>query len=296
MSLTASKNTRVFLHAINVSCQSAEVDGTMTLPMLDATTFCGIQRVPGVQDAKYMIRGYWRTEGSDLERGLSEVFDGTVVPAYFVDAPYCAADYPCYGGEIRGSAVKVASPVEGIVSIDGELTLETPDRNFSQGFGPAYRGRILYYPGDSGITLAGGSGTTNGSAVQMGRSIGGQLHAHFHLSWVPPLTDYVTVTLQHSANGTTGWTNFTGVSIVLRADAMGPGKAVLTATWNEVTEDAYWRVVLTRTGSNAKWFLNLFMWAHVNTGSGIEGTFVVVNDSDSSTWVQDDDTTDWVIK
>ena len=294
--LVAAKNTRLFLHERNVSCHSTEVDGSMTTPTLDATTFCGVQRAMGVEEGKFTIRGYWASDDPILEERLSAIFVGTVNPAYFCYAPYCAANYPCYGGQIKGSSVKVASPVENLVTVDGELMLLTPDKNYSQGFGSVHRGRVLYYAGDDGVTLSGGAGTTNGTATQVGASIGGKLYAHFHLSWVPPLTDYVTVTLQHSANGTTGWANFTGVSIVLKAEAMGPGATVLIDEWNEVTEDAYWRVVLTRTGSNAKLFFNLYIWAQVNTGAGTEGTFVIVEDSDSGTWVTDVDSSEYVIK
>lgn len=295
-SLVAGKNTRVFLHYRNVSCQSTEVDGKMTTPTYDAVTFCGIQRVPGVEEGKFTIRGYWATDDPTLEEMLSAVFSGSISPAYFVDAPYCAVDYPCYGGQIKTSSVKIASPVEGIVTIDGELSLTTPDRTYSQGFGPSYRGRIMYYPGDSGITLDGGSGTTNGSAVYVGPSIAGQLHAHFHLSWVPPLTDFVNIVVQHSANGTSGWVTFPGSTITMSAEAMGPGASVLTAHWFLATEDPYWRVILTRSGSNAKQFFNLFVWATVNTGAGTEGDYVMVADSDSGEWVEDTDASDWVIK
>jgi hypothetical protein len=224
------------------------------------------------------------------------VFAGTISPAHFVDAPHCVVGNPCYGGRIKTSTVNVSSPAEGVVTVSGELSLITPDRDNVQGDGSAFRGRILYYGGDSGVTLAGGAGTTNGTAVNMGRSIGGRLSVHFYLSWVPPLTDYVTVTLQHSANGTTGWTNFADVSIVVKADARGPGDTVLVDTWNEITEDPYWRVVLTRTGSNTKLFYNLFIWAQINTGGGAEGTFVMVNDSDTDTWVDDSDSSEYVIK
>ncbi len=291
-----SKLTRVFLHSRNVSCQSAEVAGKLTYPLIDAPTFCGINRVRGIEGGEYSIRGYWATDDPTLERLLSEVFAGTISPAYFVDAPWCDVGKPCYGGEIKTSTVNVSAPTENVVAVSGDLSLVTPDRNNVQGGGSAHRGHILYYAGDDGVTLAGGAGTTNGTAVNMGRSIGGRLLVHFHLSWVPPLTDYVTVTLQHSANGTTGWANFAGVSIVVKADAMGPGDTVLVDTWNEVTEDAYWRVVLTRTGANAKLFYNLFVWAQINTGGGTEGTFVVVNDSDTDTWVDDSDSSEYVIK
>lgn len=294
--LVAGKNTRVFLHSRNVSCQSATVDGKMTIPMLDAPTFFGIQRVPGVEDGKYSLRGYWATDDPTLEEKLSQIFSGAISPAYFVDAPYCVADYPCYGGQIRSSAVKVAAPVEGIVTIDGELSLLTPDQTYSQGFGSAFRGRIMYYAGDAGVTFAGGVATTYGDAVYIGPSVGGQLHAHFHLSWVPPLTDFINVSVQHSANGTSGWVTFPGSTITLRAEAMGPGDGVPTAHWFLATEDPYWRVVLTRAGSNAKQFFNLFMWATVNTGAGTDGDYVIVADSDSGEWVDDTDASDWVIK
>ena len=294
--IVAGKNTRIFLHSRNVSCLSASVDGTMTMPMLDAPTFCGIVRVPGLQDGKYSIRGYWGRDDPTLEEKLSQIFSGAISPAYFVDAPYCAADYPCYGGEIKGSTVKVATPSENVITVEGELTLQTPDRTYSQGFGPAFRGRILYYAGDGGVTFAGGVATTYGSAVTMGPSVAGKVHASFHLSWVPPLTDFVSLSVQHSANGTSGWVTFPGSTITLKAEAMGPGDGVLTANWYLVTEDPYWRVVLTHAGSNAKQFFNLFVWATVNTGAGTEGTFVIVADSDSTEWVEDTDAADWVIK
>lgn len=293
--IVASKSTRIFLHSRNVSCQSASVDGTMTMPMLEAPTFCGMAYVPGVEDGKYSIRGYWAGDDPTLEQKLSQIFEGTINPAYFVDAPYCAADYPCYGGQIKNSSVKVAAPVENVVTVDGELTLLTPDRNYSQGFGSAHRGRILYYAGDDGVTLAGGVATTYGSAVQMGRSVGGRLYVHFHLSWVPPLTDYVTISLQHSPNGTSGWATIPGAYVVVLAGAMGPGDAVLVASWSSVIEDGYWRVRFLTAGANAKQFFNLFAWAQVNTGSGTEGTFIIVQDADG-TWVWDDEAADWVVR
>ena len=129
----------------------------------------------------------------------------------------------------------------------------------------------------------------------MGASIGGRLLVHFHLSWVPPLTDYVTIKVQHSANGTTGWADFVGASVVVRAATSGPGDSVATVFWSEVTEDAYWRVVLTRTGSNAKQFFNLFAWAQLNNGAGTLGDFVIVDDPDTDTWVVDPDSTEYVI-
>lgn len=293
--ITPGRLTRVFLHSYNVSCESAEVAGTFTSPLIDAPTFCGITRVRGIEAGEYSLRGYWATDDPTLERQLSQVFDGTISPAFFVDAPWCEAGKPCYGGEIKSSTVTITTPVENVITVAGDLSLVTPDRNVSQGGGVVHRGHILYYAGDDGVTLAGGSSTTNGTAVNVGRSIGGRLLVHFRLSWVPPLTDYVTVTLQHSPNGTTGWANFTGVSITVRADTMGPGNAVLLDTWNEVTEDAYWRVVLTRTGSNAKLFFNLFIWAQINTGGGADGSFVIVEDSDG-TWVDDSDSSEYVIK
>ena len=76
--IVAGKNTRIFLHSRNVSCLSASVDGTMTMPMLDAPTFCGIVRVPGLQDGKYSIRGYWGRDDPTLEEKLSQIFSGGI--------------------------------------------------------------------------------------------------------------------------------------------------------------------------------------------------------------------------
>jgi hypothetical protein len=267
----------------------------MEQALLEAKTFCGMQYAAGVQGGTYGVRGYLASDDPTLERQLSRVFNGEIVPAYFVDAPNCAADQPCYAGRIKVSTVKVASPVEGIVTVDGDLTLQTPDPTYAQGFGPAFRGRILYYAGDAGVTFAGGAGTLNGDAVTMGPSVAGMVYASFYLSWVPPLTDFVSLSVQHSANGTSGWVTFPGSTITLKAEAMGPGDGVLTASWYLVTEDPYWRVVLTRAGANAKQFFNLFVWATVNTGSGTEGSFVLVQDDDG-TWVWDDESSAWVIK
>ena len=294
--IVPGKNTRAMLHARNVSCQSASVDATLSHPLLEAAAFCGMLYARGVETGDMAIRGYWATDDPTLEDQLTRAFDGTTAPAYFAFAPWCVAGKPCYGGEIKSSSVKVTAPTENIVTVDGELSLVTPDRDISQGHGSVHRGFVLYYAGDDGVTLAGGAGTTNGDAVNVGTSIGGRLLVHYHLSWVPPLTDYVTIKVQHSANGATGWADFTGASVVVRAETMGPGDNVVTVSWSEVTENVYWRVVLTRTGSNAKQFFNLFAWAQLNSGAGTLGDFVIVDDADSGGWVTDPDTSAYVIK
>lgn len=294
--IVAGKLSRAMIHARNVSCQSASVDAALSNPLLSAAAFCGMLYARGVESGNMTIRGYWATDDPTLEDQLTRAFNGTITPAYFAFAPWCAAGKPCYGGEIKTSSVKVASPAENIVTVDGELSLVTPDADISQGHGSVHRGFVMYYAGDDGVTLAGGAGTTNGDAVQVGASIGGRLLVHYHLSWVPPLTDYVTIKVQHSANGTTGWADFAGASVVVRAETSGPGDNVVTVSWSEVTEDAYWRVVLTRTGSNAKWFHNLFAWAQLNNGAGTLGDFVIVADDDTGGWVDDTDSSDWVIK
>lgn len=294
--ITPGKLARVMLHSRNVSCESASVDANLSNPLLDATAFCGKLYARGVETGNVTIRGYWAASDPTLETQLHMVFNGSITPAYFAVAPHAIAGNPCYGGEIKGSTVKVTAQAENIVTVDGELSLVTPNASASQGHGSVHRGVVLYYAGDSGVTLGGGAGTTNGTAVNIGRSIGGRLLVHYYLSWVPPLTDYVTVKVQHSANGTTGWTDFTGASVVVRAETMGPGDNVVTVSWNEVAEDAYWRVVLTRTGSNAKLFYNLFAWAQWNNGAGTLGDFAIVADPDTDGWVTDVDSSDYVVK
>ena len=294
--ITPGKLTRAMLHSRNVSCQSASVDANLSNPLLEATAFCGKLYARGVEAGDITIRGYWASNDPTLEAQLTKVFGGTISPAYFVVAPWSVAGKPCYGGEIKTSTVTVAAPAENIVTVDGELSLVTPDADVSQGHGSVHRGVVMYYAGDDGVTLAGGSGTTNGDAVNVGASVGGRLLVHYYLSWVPPLTDTVTIKVQHSANGTTGWADFTGASVVVRAETMGPGDNVVTVSWSEVTEDAYWRVVLTRAGSNAKLFYNLFAWAQWGNGAGTLGDFVLVDDASSGEWVTDVDTSGYVIK
>lgn len=294
--ITPGKLTRAMMHSRNVSCESASVDTNLSNPLLEATAFCGRLYARGVETGDITIRGYWASDDPTLESQLHKVFEGIITPAYFVVAPWCAAGKPCYGGEIKSSSVKVTAPAENIVTVDGEMSLVTPDPDVSQGHGSVHRGMVMYYAGDAGVTLAGGSGTTNGDAVNVGSSIGGRLLVHYYLSWVPPLTDTVTIKVQHSANGTTGWTDFTGASVVVKAETMGPGDNVVTVEWSEITEDAYWRVVLTRAGSNAKLFYNLFAWVQWNNGAGALGDFVIVEDSDSESWVTDVDSSDYVIE
>jgi len=53
---------------------------------------------------------------------------------------------------------------------------------------------------------------------------------------------------------------------------------------------------LTRAGSNAKQFFNLFAWVQWNNGAGPLGDFVVVDDVDSGSWVTDPDTSGYVIE
>lgn len=293
--ITPGKLARAMLHGRNVSCQSASVDATFANPLLSAASFCGMLYARGVETGDMSIRGYWATDDPTLEDQLTKMFNGTTAPAYFALAPWCATGKPCYGGEIKSSSVKVASPAENIVTVDGELSLVTPDPNYSQGHGSVHRGMVMYYPGDSGVTLAGGSGTTNGDACNVGRTIGGRLLVHYHLSWVPPLTDFVNVAVQHSANGTTGWVTFSGSTVTLRAETMGPGDGVLTASWSLASEDAYWRVVLTRSGSNAKQFFNLVAWVQYNNGAGRLGEYNIVDDPDTDAWVTDPDSTEYVV-
>jgi len=294
--ITPGKLTRAMLHSRNVSCESASVDANLSNPLLEATAFCGKLYARGVETGDVTIRGYWASDDPTLEAQLTKVFNGTITPAYFVMAPWGVAGKPCYGGEIKSSTVKVTAPAENIVTVEGEMSLVTPNPNNSQGHGSIHRGMVAYYAGDAGVTLAGGAGTTNGDAITVGASVGGRLLVHYYLSWVPPLTDTVTVKVQHSANGTTGWADFTGASVVVRAETMGPGDNVVTVSWSEVTEDAYWRVVLTRAGSNAKQFFNLFAWVQWNNGAGPLGDFVVVDDVDSGSWVTDPDTSGYVIE
>jgi len=294
--ITPGKLTRAMLHSRNVSCESASVDANMSNPLLEAVAFCGRLYARGVETGEITIRGYWATDDPTLESQLHKIFNGTITPAYFVVAPWAVAGKPCYGGEILNSTVKVMAPAENVVTVDGEMSLVTPDADVSQGHGSIHRGMVMYYAGDSGVTLAGGSGTTNGDAVNVGSSIGGRLLVHYYLSWVPPLTDTVTVKVQHSANGTTGWTDFTGASVVVRAETMGPGDNVVTVEWSEATEHAYWRVVLTRAGSNAKLFFNLFAWCQWNNGAGTLGDYVIVDDVDTGGWVTDVDTSEYVIE
>lgn len=288
--------TRAMLHARNVSCESASVDATLSNPLLEATAFCGKLYARGVETGEMAIRGYWATDDPTLEDQLTRVFNGTVVPAYFAFAPWASAGKPCYGGEIKSSSVKVGAPADNIVTVDGEMSLVTPNRGYSQGHGSEHRGLVMYYAGDDGVTFAGGVATTYGDAVNVGRSVGGRLLVHFHLSWVPPLTDYVSVSVQHSANGTSGWVTFPGSTVTLRADTMEPGDSVVTAGWSLASEDAYWRVALTRAGSNAKQFWNLFAWVQWNNGAGGLGDFVIVQDGDGGEWVNDTEAADWVIK
>lgn len=293
--ITPGKLARAMIHARNVSCQSASVDAALSNPLLEATAFCGKLYARGVETGSMTIRGYWASDDPTLEDQLTRVFNGTISPAYFMFAPWCVAGKPCYGGEIKTSSVKVAAPAENIVTVDGELSLVTPNPNYSQGHGSVHRGMVMYYPGDSGITFAGGSGATNGDACNVGRTIGGRLLVHYHLSWVPPVSDYVTIKVQHSANGTTGWVDFTGASVVVRAETMGPGDGVVTVSWSATTEDAYWRVVLTRTGSNAKQFFNLAAWVQYNNGAGTLGEYNIVDDPDTDAWVTDPDSTEYVV-
>lgn len=283
--LTPGKLTRLWLHYQRVSNETSGSELRLSVNVLEGAVYEGGRVLQlGEDNSRVDLKGYL-TGDQNLETRLYDCLN-TTAARYYAEAPDASvAGNPVYGGLIQANEVKITNPTVGLVAIDGTLMLKTPDSRYVSG--NPYRGRMMYNA--HVVFPAGTIAAVNGPAINMGSSIGGMVYGHYSLLWVPA-GNSITIKVQHSADGATGWTDFAGATATLTAETNGPGLGVAVIAWQETTTDAYWRVVLTPAGLAGK-TLDLMTWGQYNDGRGLrnfqESGYELVEDS-LMEWVLDD--------
>lgn len=224
MTFKHGKNAAVWYDAVNVSPYLFGADLSIAVDTGDTTTFAGSgwrSFIPGLAGGGYEFEGYYDPALTQIESALAAVGVLTVCPA----------------GSAIGDLVRLV-PI--ITSDYGQSSVIDGVIGFSWGVtasGAIASGKVIH-------ALTEDTNTTTGTAIDGGASSSTGWTSNLHVTLVDGGSWVITV--QDSADGSTGW-----ATIATFAAKTAAGAERLLSAAATTTVKRWLRVVATRTGGSA---------------------------------------------
>lgn len=235
----ASSQTRLIAGAFPLSAYSTTVEPTMSRETIDRTSLIdeSFVFIPGLRTSSLVVNtmvddsaaagSYWAT--------LTGFYDnGTLVPVT-VSPSGISLSSPAFMAEGYMSTMSLGSEVAA--GVDAALTFTTT--------GPTNMGRNL-------VAHAPLTTTTTGSNVDGGASSANGGVAHLHVTAISGTTPTLDVVVEHSANGTSGWTTIATFTQVTTAVA---SQRLVVASGTTVNR--YLRAKATIAGTNPSYTISV---------------------------------------
>jgi hypothetical protein len=211
------KNARIYLNGYDISAGFNNFDGPGQADTVDASTFGGADKeyVVGLRSGSMRLQGIWDATpgatGIDDILGDVEAQDSPM-PIVTVWPGGDVLGYPGKGAAEIETAISRTSPIGGVVGMSVDMMA-------SGGF---HRLRNLFPKGT--MTAAGGTIEPDNGGTAVAATLIGVLQAFQVLSGTP------VVTVEQSANGTSGWTAALTFSALQSAQTPQAQLASVTAT------------------------------------------------------------------
>lgn len=192
MTALAGNKARIILSGVDLSCATSKLAVEQTVGEYDSTNLCSdvMEYRPGMSQGGITIDGYFSGVEEGEEKALYDALNSTskIVAAIF---DYTALPCPAYVIEKASNlGLTHSSPTDGLITMNG---------NF-KGKEGVRRGKVLFYKTTRSVTgLATAVQNTDITGLSSGKVF------CFLTNWAGTRTGNITLNVQTSANGTTGW-------------------------------------------------------------------------------------------
>lgn len=222
------KDTSVLVNGFDLSRFFNNVDISGEVDAIETTTFQsgGKTYVAGQRDGKASLSGYWEANPlaptpDKVDDVLNALIGEAAPPAVMTTSPLGAgsAGLSCSLWSALTSKYSVASPFNGVVSCMAEQT----------GDGGIYAGIFLASLASRSATAS--SAAQNGLAATTKGAV-----AHLHVTALAGTTPSVTVIVEDSADGATGWAQIGAFTL---QNAVGAQRIEIAGTVRQYTRVTY---------------------------------------------------------